>query len=132
MMLTTMDDSLWHQLPTTFDHVATSDPRFFDRYWFAVYDKSGTTAIQVTMGVYRNMNVLDAGVAVVHRGVQHNLRTSRSLGPEILPSCGPVHVEVVEPLRLIRLRISEGGHGYHGEITWQATAEAREEQPHFA
>ena len=28
-MLTPMDDSLWHQLPTTFDHAGTSDPRFF-------------------------------------------------------------------------------------------------------
>ena len=37
-MLTKLDDTLWHQLPTTFDHVGTSDPRFFDRYWFAVYD----------------------------------------------------------------------------------------------
>ena len=31
-MLTKLDDTLWHQLPTTFDHVWTSDPRFFDRY----------------------------------------------------------------------------------------------------
>jgi len=36
-MLTPLDDTLWHQLPTTFDHVWTSDPRFFDRYWFAIY-----------------------------------------------------------------------------------------------
>ena len=37
-MLTGLDDSLWHQIPSTFDHVGTSDPRFFDRYWFAVYE----------------------------------------------------------------------------------------------
>ena len=38
-MLTTLDDSPWHQLPTTFDHVGTSDPRFFDRLWFAASDR---------------------------------------------------------------------------------------------
>ena len=41
-MLTPLDDTLRHVLPTTFDHAGTSDPRFFDRYWFAVYDPAGT------------------------------------------------------------------------------------------
>ena len=40
-MLGPLDDTLWHQLPTTFDHVGTSDPRFFDRYWFAVTEPGG-------------------------------------------------------------------------------------------
>ena len=60
-MLTPLDDTLCHQLPTTFDHVWTSDPRWFDRYWFAIYSKDGSVAIQITMGAYRNMNVLDGG-----------------------------------------------------------------------
>lgn len=63
-MLTSLDDSLWHQLPTTFDHAGTSDPRFFDRYWFAAYAADGSAAVQVTMGAYRNMNVLDGGAVV--------------------------------------------------------------------
>ena len=50
-MLTPLDDSLWHQIPSTFDHVGTSDPRFFDRYWFAVYEPSGSAALQFTLGV---------------------------------------------------------------------------------
>ena len=79
-MLTSLDDSLWHQLPTTFDHVGTSDPRFFDRYWFAAYAPDGSAAVQITLGVYRNMNVLDGGAVVVHRGKQYNVRVSRSLG----------------------------------------------------
>jgi hypothetical protein len=81
-VLTSLDDSLWHQL----------DPRFFDRYWFACYAPDGGTAIQVTMGAYRNMNVLDGGVVVVHRGRQYNLRVSRSLGHEVDPVCGPLTV----------------------------------------
>ena len=80
-MLTDLDDSPWHQLPTTFDHVATSDPRFFDRLWFAASDRHGSGALQVTIGVYQNMNVVDGGVVVVADGVQHNLRVSRQLRP---------------------------------------------------
>ena len=49
-MLTKLDDTLWHQLPTTFDHVWTSDPRFYDRYWFAIHSPDGRMAIHITMG----------------------------------------------------------------------------------
>ena len=42
-MLTSLDDTPWHQLPTTFDHVGTSDPRFFDRLWFAASDRVGAS-----------------------------------------------------------------------------------------
>src|SRR5439155_22424543 len=84
-MLTALDDSLWHQLPTTFDHVGTSDPRFFDRFWFACYEPSGAGAAQVTLGSYNNMNVLDGGVVAIRDGRQHNLRVSRSLRPRFQP-----------------------------------------------
>jgi hypothetical protein len=46
-MLTPLDDTLCHQLPTTFDHVWTSDPRWFDRYWFAIYSQEGNVAILI-------------------------------------------------------------------------------------
>ena len=49
-MLTTLDDTLWHQLPTTFDHVGTSDPRFYDRFWFACYERGGAAAPQIPLG----------------------------------------------------------------------------------
>ena len=61
-MLTTLDESPWHQLPTTFDHVGPSDPRFFDRLWFAASDRQGASTLQFTIGVYQNMNVVDGGV----------------------------------------------------------------------
>src|SRR4051794_35663158 len=56
-LLPPLDDTPWHQLPTTFDHVGTSDVRFFDRLWFAASDRDGGGALQFTMGVYQNMNV---------------------------------------------------------------------------
>ena len=40
-MLTPLDDSLWHQIASPFENVGTSDHRFFDRMWFAVYDPGG-------------------------------------------------------------------------------------------
>jgi hypothetical protein len=131
-MLTELDDSLWHQIPSTFDHVGTSDPRFFDRYWFAVYEPGGLAALQFTLGVYNNMNVVDGGFVVVHGGRQHNVRASRSLRPRFEASCGPLRVDVLEPLRRFRLVIAPGDHTAHGELEWTGVAPVEEEKPHFS
>ena len=129
-MLTSLDDSLWHQLPTTFDHVGTSDPRFFDRYWFAFYAPDGSAAAQVTMGAYRNMNVLDAAAVMIVDGRQYNVRASRELGREIVPRCGPLGVEVVEPLQRFALNVDAGTH-LQGQVHWTARVPPHEERPHF-
>jgi hypothetical protein len=128
-MLTPLDDSLWHQLPTTFDHVGTSDPRFFDRLWFAASDRQGRGTLQVTMGVYQNMNVVDGGVVAILGGRQHNLRVSRQLRPAYETKCGPLSIEIVEPLKHIRLGIDH--EGLRGELHWRAEMPAQEEHQHF-
>lgn len=130
-MLTALDDTLWHQLPTTFDHVWTSDPRFFDRYWFAIYSGDGRVAIQITMGAYRNMNVLDAGAVMVVDGKQYNLRVSRSLNGSVETVCGPVRIRPIEALKSFEIVIEPGTHALHGQIRWDCVEPAREEHPHY-
>lgn len=130
-MLTPMDDTLWHQLPTTFDHVHTSDPRFYDRYWFAAYEPQGRGALHFTMGAYSNMDVMDGGFVVVHENRQHNLRVSRSLRPHLVPECGPLRVDVVRPLEAFTLTVEPGEHPAHGRLSWEAVLPAEEEDPHF-
>ncbi|MCA9501663.1 MAG: hypothetical protein H6748_12655 [Spirochaetaceae bacterium] len=130
-MLTPMDDTLWHQLPTTFDHVGTSDPRFFDRFWFAASDPAGQGTLQLTLGAYNNMNVMDGGFVAIRSGRQHNLRVSRSLRPRFETACGPIRVEVVEPLHHARLLVEDGAHGMAAELDWKSILPAQEEIPRF-
>src|SRR5947209_2056435 len=117
-MLTPLDDSQWHQLPTTFDHAGTSDPRFFDRTWFAASDPAGGGTLQFTVGVYKNMNVVDGGFVVINDGLQHNVRASRQLRPTYETSCAPLSVEVVEPMQRFRLRVDPGDHGVAADLEW--------------
>ncbi len=131
-MLGPLDDTLWHQLPTTFDHVGTSDPRFFDRYWFAVTEPGGLATLQFTLGVYNNMDVVDGGFVVVHDGTQRNVRVSRALRPRFEPACGPLRVEVIEPLHKFRLVAAPGDHAVHGELEWTGVLAPEEERPHFS
>ncbi len=126
-----MDDTLWHQLPTTFDHVGTSDPRFFDRYWLAATDPSGAGTLQLTLGAYQNMNVMDGGFVAIRGGQQHNLRVSRALRPRYETACGPLRVEVVQPLERFRLFVEPGVHGIEAELEWSATLPAQEEAARF-
>jgi len=130
-MLIAPDDTLWHQLPTTFDHVGTSDPRFFDRYWFAAYDPEGGRAMQFTLGVYQNMDVVDGGFVAIVNGRQHNLRVSRALRPRYEAACGPLSVEILEPLSRARLVIGPGEHPVHGELEWTSVIPPQEEAPRF-
>ena len=130
-MLTPMDDTLWHVLPTTFDHVGTSDPRFFDRFWFAASDPRGGGTLQFTLGAYSNMNVMDGGFVAIRNGRQHNVRVSRSLRPRFESACGPLRVEIVEPLHHARLFVDGGAHGIAAELDWRSVLPAQEEVARF-
>lgn len=130
-MLSRMDDTLWHQTSEPFAHAATSDPRFFDRYWFNGISPNGRTSVQVTMGAYRNMNVLDAGVVVVHDGKQYNLRASTSLGQDFDTRCGPISVELEEPLHRIRIRVEDPENRMRADLVWTSIAPPRLEKRHF-
>lgn len=131
-MLTPMDDTLWHTHPSTFDHVGTSDPRFFDRYWFAASDPKGGGTLQLTLGVYNNMNVVDAGFIAIRNGRQFNVRASRSLRPRFVTDCGPISVEILEPLRRARLRVERtGADGVAADLEWTGDFPAQEESARF-
>ena len=53
MPLTRLDETLRHQIATTFDHGGTSDPPFFDRYWFSSYDLSHPENVVLPSGEVR-------------------------------------------------------------------------------
>jgi hypothetical protein len=137
-MLTPLDDTLRHVLPTTFDHAFSSDPRFFDRYWFAIYNPDGSEpAINTGMCSYLNMNVLDGYASIIDKGVQHNLRVSREYRPYVfnadpnVSEVGPLKVTVVEPFKVIRLECAPNEFGISYDMEWRAVIDAHEEIPNY-
>lgn len=138
-MLSPLDETLRHQIGTTFDHAGTSDPRFFDRYWFAVYDPAGgEPALNLGMCSYLNMNVVDGYAAFIVDGRQHNARFSRVLRPELYRAdpnatvVGPLRVEVLEPFRRLRLALGENEWGLGFDLEWTASLPPHEEPPNFS
>ena len=117
-MLTDLDDTLLHQAPLPFEFVSTSDHRFYDRYWFEAVAPDGSAGVLVSMGRYPNMNVLDGFVTAQREGRQYNVRFSRELRPALAETrVGGLSVSLVEPLKVLRLRLEEGDHPLGCDLT---------------
>lgn len=131
-MLTALDESLFHQIATTFDHAATSDHRFYDRYYIEAADESGGAALAAGLAVYKNTNVVDGFLTVLRGDRQHNVRVSRPLRDDMTTcQAGPLSFEIVEPMRVVRLSLADGDHGLATDIVWEAALPPVEEVQHF-
>lgn len=72
--------------------------------------RDGEYQLALGLGKYVNRNVMDA-YAGLSRGVeQWTVRASRALSPDLTTtSVGPIHYEIVEPLRRIRFALEPNG-----------------------
>lgn len=132
-MLTNLDDYPIHQTSEPMRHVATSDRNFYDRYYFNGFDKSGTCMFVVGLGVYPNLGVMDAFLLVFHDGLHRVVRASRALegADRMRPSVGPLSIEVIEPLRKLRVRCNDNEWGISLDATWTGSMPAFEEPRHY-
>ncbi|MBT7085622.1 MAG: hypothetical protein HN931_05565 [Desulfobacterales bacterium] len=120
-MLSNLDETMMHQTPTLFEQTYTSDHRFFDRLWFGIVHPDGEIGLITGMGTYKNMNVRDGFASVQHQRMQYNTRVSRTLRPDIdSSSVGPLHVDIIEPFKKLRLRLDPGEHPASYDLTWTA------------
>lgn len=132
-MLTPQDDLIGHQLPTTFDHVGTSDPAWMERLWYTGHlVPGGDIVFDLGLGYHPNRNVMDAFAGVTIGSRQYNVRMSRRLRPEPLHTkVGPLEITVLEGLRRHRLTLAENDSGLSFDIEFQASTNPHEEAPHF-
>lgn len=106
MPLTKLDEYPLQQLATTFDHVEDSDRRWFERYWMCVYDIQSPTMIVHGLGVYPNLDAMDAFALVVRDGQQRILRARRRAHHERMDTqVGPIAVRVVDGLGEVAIRL---------------------------
>jgi hypothetical protein len=130
-VLNPLDDYPVHQTPEPLAHPASGDRNVYDRYFFNGYDREGGLFFAAAMGLYPNRQVIDASFSVVRNGVQRSVFGSgRAPADRTHTAVGPVRVEVVEPLRTLRLIVDGGGHGVAADLTFTARTVAVEE-PRF-
>ncbi|MFZ5670189.1 MAG: hypothetical protein ACOY4K_11895 [Pseudomonadota bacterium] len=130
MALTRGDDYPIHQTAEPIAYSGT-DRNFYDRYFFNGYHpEAGEDFFAVAFGVYPHLNVADAAFVVVRNGVETALHASRWLGDRLDLTCGPIRIEVLEPLVRLKVSVDSPEHGLKGEFTFEARAFPIEE-PRF-
>jgi len=125
-VLTPLDDYPIHQTALPIAHPATGDPNHYDRFWFNGYTEDFYFA--AGMAVYPNRGIIDAAFAVVHDGVQRSVFASGRI-PEDRSQMrvGPLTIDVVEPLRVTRVRADAADLGIDADVTFTARTVALEE-----
>ena len=128
MTLSPLDELPIHQAPISMRHVATSDRNFYDRSYFNAHDGTGDIFCVMGMGQYPNLGVQD-GFLLVATAEQHRVvRTSRALTADRADlTCGPLRIEVVEPLRVLRVVCEPNEWGLACDLTWTGAIPAHEE-----
>jgi hypothetical protein len=129
-MLHPLDDHPLHQTPEPLSHPATGDRNFYDRFFFNGYRRDASLVFGVALGLYPNRGIADASVSVLRAGRQVSLHASRETRGGREPRVGPVALEVVEPMRALRVRVAANPHGLAGELLFRARTPAVEE-PRF-
>ncbi len=127
-MLSRFDDYPIHQTPEPVAHPSTGDRNHYDRYWFNGYADDGDFYFGVAMGLYPHRGVLDCGFSLVIDGEQHCFFGSRRAPAD--PSeteCGPFRIEIVEPMRVIRVVIDDNETGVACDLTFTARTACVEE-----
>jgi hypothetical protein len=104
--LVAADETLNHQITDTFATVSQSDRSWTEKICAQACARDGSLQLAFGLGKYPNRNVLDA-YAGISRGVeQWTVRASRPLSADVDSlSIGPIHYEILEPLRSIRFAL---------------------------
>lgn len=118
MVLTRADDWPVHQTPEPIARAGT-DRNFYDRYFFNGYAR-GTgddRMFAAAFGIYPQLGIADAAFCWMAGGRQVNLSASRWLRDERMAlEVGPIAIEVVEPLRSLRLRVDAPDQGLRADL----------------
>ena len=116
-MLIPADDYPLHQTPEPLAFAGT-DRNFYDRFFFNGYSADGDIFFALALGVYPQLNVMDASFSLSIGGRQINLRASKEmLGDRLNLNIGPIAVEIIRPFEQTRICISDNESGLAADIT---------------
>ena len=127
-MLSRLDDYPVHQTSEPLAQPASSDRNVYDRYWFNGFDRDGAFYFGIAMGSYPNRGILDCGFSIVKDGEQHSFHASRRAPRD--PSetvVGPFRIEVIEPMRVVRVVLEDNETGITADLRFTARTACVEE-----
>lgn len=138
-MLTGLDETLFHQHPSPFATVSTSDHRFFDRYWFCGLAPGGDIAFFAGFGRYPNMGTRDGFLCLLQGSRQTNLRAAVQPDAATAPTrevalsagAGPIGVAVREPFRAVDFTLQPSGGPLAAQLRFSSVMPPHLERHHL-
>lgn len=123
-ILTKFDDYPIQQTSEPLSILATSERNAYGRYWFNGYDPDGEFYFGIAFAVYPHRQIMDCALSIVRRdGSQDSFRASRRLrGDRTDLSVGPMRLEIIEPMRTLRVTIDSNRTGITADLLFQATS----------
>lgn len=128
-MLTRFDEYLIHQTPEPLAHPVSADRNFYDRYWLSGFDAEAGLYFALGLGLYPHRQVMDAAFSAVLGGEQRACFASRRAHPAAREDTrvGPIRIEVLEPMRRLRLSVAPNDSGLEAELIYSARSACVEE-----
>ena len=127
-----LDEYPIHQTPLPIDRVASSDRNFYDRCYFNVHDRSGDIFLVTGLGVYPNLEVIDAYATARRGNRQWTVQFSDALaGRSLDQQVGGYRIDVLDLLRQLGLSCQAPDGGIEFELRWTAAFPAVPEEPHL-
>jgi hypothetical protein len=128
-MLIKHDDYPVHQTAEPLSFVSTSERNFYARYWYNGYDFNGEFYFGGSFAIYPNREVMDGAISIVRKdGTQFAFHASRRLqGDRTDMNIGPLHHQVVDPMRTMRYVVDDNDTGFSCDLTFHANTVAHEE-----
>jgi hypothetical protein len=125
-MLSAWDDYPLHQTSYPVAHPVSSDAGRYDRYWMTMLDRDLTTQLGFGLCVYPNRGLIDAAISVSRGGRQQSVYASGPLTRDRETRVGPLRVEVVEPMRVLRVVCEDYG-GMSADLTFTGDTQVVED-----
>jgi hypothetical protein len=128
-MLNQFDDFPIHQTPEPVAHPATTDRNFYDRYWFNGFVPDQAFYFGIAFGLYPNREIMDCAFSIVRGGEQHSFHASRRAPSDRGElQVGPLRVEIVEPMKTLRVTLASNETGLSCALTFEAATACIEEE----
>ncbi len=126
-----LDEYPIHQAPLSMAYFASSDRNVYDRCILHCYQRDGQRQLIAGVGVYPHLGVIDGYVTLRQGSKQRVVRASGALGEDrMTQAVGPIRVEVVKPLKALRLICDGPDLGLKCDLTFEGVVAATDEPRH--
>jgi hypothetical protein len=127
-----LDEYPIHQAPISMKYFGTSDRNVYDRCIMHCFRRDGAVELITGLGVYPHVGVIDAYATVRRGDRQVAVRTSDALGDDrMTQAVGPIRIEVLEPLRRLRVVCDADEHGLGFDLEWEGAFPPGDEPRHI-